>query len=177
MIILNRIGGRLDNQSAQLLHICLAEQDNPLSDGKNRMLGDMLFKNSNLPLISRSLDASMLRARVISNNIANVNTPGYRRVEVAFEDQLQSALDRTRLKGASTQDQHFNLGRKDFSQVNAEAYHPYDPTLPSGVNNVDIDTEMAKLAETQLSYSFAIKRVQGVFKKMNAAIQGKSIQS
>jgi flagellar basal-body rod protein FlgB len=47
--------------------------------------------------------------------------------------------------------------------------------LPSGVNNVDIDTEMAKLAEAQIQYNFSIKFGQGVFKKMNAAIKGQSL--
>lgn len=140
------------------------------------MLGDMLFEKTNLPLITRSMDASMLRNRVIANNIANVNTPGYRRVEVSFEEELRHALDKTRLKGAKTAGNHMDFGRKNLSEIHARAYHPYDPTLPSGVNNVDIDMEMAKLAETQISYNYAVKFGQGVFKKMNAAIQGKSIQ-
>jgi flagellar basal-body rod protein FlgB len=122
------------------------------------------------------MDTAMLRGRVIANNIANVNTPGYRRVEVAFEEELRSALDRTKLKGTRTDEKHLAMGRKDLSGVNAEAYHPYDPTLPSGVNNVDIDMEMAKLAETQITYNYAVRFGQGVFKKLNAAIQGKSLQ-
>ena len=140
------------------------------------MLRDVLFKNTNLPVISRAMDAAMLRSRVISNNIANVNTPGYRRVEVSFEEQLRNALDRTRLKGAKTASQHMDLGKMNLSDVNAKAYHPYDPTLPSGVNNVDIDMEMAKLAENQLQFNYAVKFGQGVFRKINAAIQGKPLQ-
>jgi flagellar basal-body rod protein FlgB len=140
------------------------------------MLNEMLFNKTNLALINKSLDAAMLRSRVISNNIANVTTPGFRRVEVSFENELKDALDRNRLQGSLTDDQHIAMGRKSLSEVNAQAYHPYDPTLPSGVNNVDIDTEMAKLAETQLEFNYAVKYGQGIFKKMNAAIQGRSIQ-
>ncbi|MBN1576156.1 MAG: flagellar basal body rod protein FlgB [Chitinispirillaceae bacterium] len=140
------------------------------------MLEKILFNKTSLPLLSRTMDAAMLRSRVIANNIANVTTPGYRRVEVSFEEQLRTALDRTRLQGAKTDDQHLDMGRKNLSEVNAEAYHPYDPTQPSGVNNVDIDMEMAKLAETQIQYNFAVKFGQGMFRKLNAAIQGKSIQ-
>ncbi len=140
------------------------------------MLEKILFDKTDLPVISRAMDAAMLRSRTIANNIANVTTPGYRRVEVSFEEQLRIALDRTRLQGTRTDDQHMDMGRKDLSEVNAEAYHPYDPTQPSGVNNVDIDTEMAKLAETQIEYNFAVKFGQGLFKKINAAIQAKPIQ-
>ncbi|MFW6245234.1 MAG: flagellar basal body rod protein FlgB [Fibrobacterota bacterium] len=140
------------------------------------MLGDALFSKTNLPMVSKSLDAAMLRARVIANNIANVNTPGFRRVDVKFEDQLRKALDATRLKGARTDQKHMEVGKKNMANVNAEAYHPYDPTLPSGVNNVDIDTEMAKLAETQIMFNYANRFRQGVFKKLNAAIQGRALQ-
>jgi len=126
--------------------------------------------------MQKTMDAAMLRGRVIANNIANVNTPGFRRVEVAFEEELRSALDRTRLQGSRTDEKHMDMGRKDLSSVNAEAYHPYDPALPSGVNNVDIDMEMSKLAETQIMYNYAVRFGQGVFKKLNAAIQAKPLQ-
>lgn len=140
------------------------------------MLEKLLMNKTNMPVISRTLDSAMLRSRTIANNIANVTTPGYRRVEVSFEDQLRTALDRTRLQGRKTSSMHMDIGRKDLTNVNPEAYHPYDPTQPSGVNNVDIDMEMAKLAETQITYNYAVKFGQGVFKKLNAAIQGKSVQ-
>ena len=133
------------------------------------MLGNVLGK-TNLPAVMKSLDAGMLRSRVIANNIANVNTPGFRRVEVKFEDELRDALSRTKLKGVETNERHISLGRPRIDQVNADAWHPSDGTLPSGVNNVDIDTEMAKLAENQIKFA------SGVFRKLNAAVQGKSIQ-
>ena len=140
------------------------------------MLGEMLSRSTNLPLVQKTMDAAMLRGRVIANNIANVNTPGFRRVEVAFEEELRSALDRTRLKGSRTDKKHLDMGRRNLSSVNAQAYHPYDPTLPSGVNNVDIDMEMSKLAETQIMYNYAVRFGQGIFKKLNAAIQAKPLQ-
>jgi flagellar basal-body rod protein FlgB len=104
-----------------------------------------------------------------------VNTPGYRRVEVSFEKELREALEKTSLQGERTDEHHFKLGRLDLSDVNGKAYKPVDPTLPSGVNNVDIDTEMAKLAEAQILYNYGVKFGQGVFKKMNAAIKAQSL--
>lgn len=139
------------------------------------MLEKALFNKTNLPVLSRTLDAAMLRSRTIANNVANVNTPGYRRVDVAFEEELRTALDRVRLQGSRTDERHMAMGRKDLGDVNAEAYHPNDPSQPSGVNNVDIDLEMAKLAETQITYNYAVKFGQGSFRKLNAAIQAKSI--
>jgi flagellar basal-body rod protein FlgB len=139
------------------------------------MFGDLLFSKTNLPAINNTLDAAMLRSKVIANNIANVNTPGYHRTEVSFEKELREALDRGNLQGAQTDERHLQLGRKDLGSVKPQAYRPVDPTLPSGVNNVDVDTEMAKLAETQIMYNYGVKFGQNVFRKLNAAIQGRSI--
>jgi flagellar basal-body rod protein FlgB len=140
------------------------------------MLGETIFNNSSIPLLSKSLDAGMLRQRVIANNIANVNTPGYQRQEVNFESELRKAMDNSRLIGTRTNDKHMQLGRPDFSSLQPTVEKPVDPTLASGVNNVDIDTEMAKLAENQILYNFGAKFLNGKFKKLNAAIQAKSIQ-
>jgi flagellar basal-body rod protein FlgB len=139
------------------------------------MLGDLLFSKTELPALNNTLDAAMLRSRVIANNIANVNTPGYQRTEVSFEKQLRDALDRGKLQGSQTDERHLQLGRPDMTSVKPVAYKPVDPTLPSGVNNVDIDTEMAKLTETQIMYNYGIKFGQNVFRKLNAAIQARSM--
>jgi flagellar basal-body rod protein FlgB len=140
------------------------------------MLGETLFNQTSIPILAKSLDAGMLRSRTIANNIANVNTPGYQRVEVTFEDELRNALDKSKLKGTRTNEKHLPLGKLDFSRLAPKAEKPMDPTLPSGVNNVDIDTEMAKLAENQLLFNFSAKFLKGTYNKLNAAIQAKSIQ-
>ncbi len=139
------------------------------------MIKNILNKTT-LPAVMKALDAGMLRGRTIANNIANVTTPGYRRVEVSFEDELRKALDRTRLKGTRTDGKHLDIGRKDISKVKPRAYRPHDPTMPSGVNNVDIDMEMAKLAENQLMYNLALRFSRGTYAKLDAAVQAKSIR-
>ena len=140
------------------------------------MISEIVNKKTNMAAVLKSLDAGMVRARTLANNIANVNTPGYKRVEVSFEDELRKALDRTRLKGFTTDSKHLDIGRKDISRVKPRAYRPNDPTLPSGVNNVDIDMEMAKLAENQLRYNMSLKFLKGAYSKLNAAVQAKSIR-
>ena len=140
------------------------------------MILKSILSQTPLDVVSKSLDANMLRSRVIADNVANVNTPGFKRTDVSFEDQLREAVDRSNLRGTTTNERHLELGRPRIQDVEADAYHPIDGTLPSGVNNVDIDSEMAKLAETQLSYDYGIKFASGIFKKLNAAAQCKSVQ-
>ena len=139
------------------------------------MFGRILKNSTNAPLLMKSLDAAMLRQRVIANNIANVNTPGYRRMEVSFEEQLREALKTGSVRGRRTHPDHMPTGRPKIQEVNAEAYHPVDPTLPSGVNNVDIDMEMAKLAENQLMFNYGVRFAKGMYTKLNSAIQARSI--
>lgn len=140
------------------------------------MLGETLFNRFDIPLLSKSLDAGMLRSKAIANNIANVNTPGYKRIEVTFEDELRKALDNGKLRGTRTDDKHLELGKLDISSINAKVKKPNDPTLSSGVNNVDIDSEMAKLAENQILFNYSAKFLRGKFSRLNAAIQSKDIQ-
>jgi flagellar basal-body rod protein FlgB len=140
------------------------------------MLSQAVFNKTNLPVVTSGMNAAMLRARVTANNIANVNTPGFTRVDVKFEEELSRALDKTRLQGTRTDGGHLNIGRLNLSEVGPTAYRPYDPTLPSGVNNVDIDTEMAKLAEAQIMFNYLHKFHQGSFNKLNSAIQARPIQ-
>lgn len=140
------------------------------------MFSSAVVNKTNAPVLAAAMNAAMLRARVTANNVANVNTPGYARVDVKFEDELRKALDRTRLQGTRTDGGHIPIGRLNLNEVSPEAYRPYDPTQPSGVNNVDIDTEMAKLAEAQIMFKYMDKFNQGVFNKLNAAIQARPIQ-
>jgi flagellar basal-body rod protein FlgB len=87
-------------------------------------------------LLLRLLAATELRARVVSGNLANLNTPGYKRREVNFEDLLRSALDR----GASVE--------KVEAEVETDAT---SPARPDG-NNVSLELELNSLRENRLLY-------------------------
>ena len=139
------------------------------------MLGEFMLKKTNRDVLMKSLDTSMLRQRVISNNIANVTTPEFRRVEVSFEEELRRALDKSHLRGSRTDGDHMDFGRKRIQAVSPEAYHPSDPTLPGAVNNVDIDMEMAKLAENQIHFNYASKFLKGIYTKLNSAISARAL--
>ena len=134
---------------------------------------DYLFGGETRQLTYKSLDASVLRGNAISQNLANIQTPGYKRKEVNFEEQLQNAL---KAKLGATQDQngHMPAGKGvDLSKIQPFVFEPKDETLPGEVNNVDVDTEASKMAENQIYYSFLTKFVG--FDKYMAAIAGRSM--
>lgn len=123
-------------------------------------------------MVYKSLDASVLRGKAIAQNLANIETPGYERKEVDFEDQLRKAL-KAKLEADTTQPGHMAAGKGlDLSKITPTVFEPRDPTLPGEINNVDIDLEAAKMAENQIYYMYLTKFVG--FEKLGAAIRGQS---
>jgi flagellar basal-body rod protein FlgB len=132
----------------------------------------MLFEGATRQLAYKSLDATALRNRVIAENLSNVDTPGYKRKEVNFEDQLQAIINQ-KIAADMTQPNHMPAGKgPDFSKVMPFVYEAKDPTLPGEINNVDVDMEGSKMAENTILYNFLTKFVG--FEKYNSAITGRS---
>ncbi len=131
-----------------------------------------LFQRNTRQLVYKSLDTNMKRSRATAQNIANVTTPGYKRLEVTFEDQLQDALKK-KIDGNETDKNHKKIGRQAaIEKVQAHIFRANDPTLAGDINNVDIDIEMAKLAENKIQYHYNV-RFAG-FEKYQAAVSGRA---
>ncbi len=135
---------------------------------------DALFLRTSIPTVGKSLDASALRSRAIAGNLANVDTPGYQRIEVAFEAALREALDAKTPQGDADKPGHLPLGRPDLDRVEAVAYRSQDPTRPGEVNNVDVDIEMAKLAENQILFEYGVKFINLRKADITSAIKGQA---
>src|SRR6266699_7089492 len=87
------------------------------------------------------------RQRTIANNVANVDTPGFKASEVRFEDTLKSAISRSGSKSSSSLDQaSLNSAASRSTLVDATSSR-------ADGNNVDIDREMEMLSEANLNYS------------------------
>lgn len=135
-------------------------------------LKEALFSRTSILTVAKSLDACVLRGKAIANNLANVSTPGYQRIEVAFEDRLKKALDEQQLAGSTGHPDHMQMGRLDVDRLQPVAYRSQDPTLTGEINNVDVDMEAAKLAENQLLFMFGIKFIKDQKADIAAAIAG-----
>ncbi|MAE69543.1 MAG: flagellar basal body rod protein FlgB [Gemmatimonadetes bacterium] len=117
------------------------------------MLRRILFSDKVFPVITRSMDAYATRQRAIASNMANIATPGYQRMKVPFEDDLRDALNTSgRMRGARDDSAHLPLGRSTVDELRPRIERADDRKLASGVNNVDIDREMAELADTNIRY-------------------------
>ena len=102
--------------------------------------------------MSSALDALSLRQRVVANNIANVQTPGYQAKRVEFEDALTAAV------------------RRGSGQVTASTKTSFEPTREDG-NNVNLDTETLSNIDTNLRYQLATRAVDDQFSLLRTAMR------
>lgn len=137
------------------------------------MLWDFLFRRTSIPLLEKSLNAASWRQKVIATNIANISTPGYKKLRVSFEEDLRRALEEKRIKGSITDPKHIPLGAKRVADVEPKIITVEDNSSSSGVNNVDIDQEMAELVKNQLRYEFAANLIARNFKLLKESIRGR----
>lgn len=106
-----------------------------------------------------SLNQRLLRNNVITSNIANAETPGFRAIGYSFEDQLQAASHANEELPMSTTNQRhlMNEFTQAGGQIHPDAFVRPTETVPEDGNTVDIDNEMAELAENQIRYRTAVE--------------------
>ena len=117
-----------------------------------------MIKPENFELMKKMLDYSAARQKALANNIANVNTPGYQRIDVEFEQELKSVLSRNDEKALK------NLG---FKNVRTK-----ETTIRNDRSNVDIDMEMAKLSENTLVFNIYSTLLKKKFQSLKNIIKG-----
>ena len=134
------------------------------------MIENLLFTKT-MSLMGKGLDAASLRNTVISNNLANVDTPGFKRSDVVFEDELRKALTKTgQIQGMITNPKHIPIGSPSVSNISPKVELQNDTTMRNDGNNVDIDREMALMAKNTITYSALAQMLNGNFSKIRSAI-------
>lgn len=132
---------------------------------------DSLFGQRTFAILKNGLDSDVQRHDLIANNIANVNTPGFKRSDVVFGDRLAQALEGGNFKGRQTRPQHIQIGLKNPEDVRASIITDIHTEMRNDENNVDIDKEMAELAKTQLHYRTLVQGMSGEAGKIANAIR------
>ena len=117
-------------------------------------------------VLDKAADASWKRENVLSNNIANVDTPRYKRKDIDFESVLK-----TELTGGSNKSLDYKINNLDLSDLNATIYRDltnYSYRLDG--NNVDIDVEEVEYASEQLRYQGITAGINNEFNRMKTVI-------
>lgn len=112
-----------------------------------------MIKSQLTDLLKLAMDGSTLRHTAITNNIANVNTPGYKKLEVSFQKALAEAMDKPRLGLKRTNPKHLGLPRYLEEEGIVQISRNTKTSLRTDGNNVDVDMELAALAENNLYFN------------------------
>lgn len=118
--------------------------------------------------LKRALDGASLRHTAISNNIANVNTPGYKRVTVEFENLLKDELEKNKLRLFTTNSKHMR-GSKDSKLDSVIEEHKNIAVRRDG-NGVNIDIEVAERAKNEIYYNAISRQVSRKFEAISSVI-------
>lgn len=118
-------------------------------------------------VLDKAADASWLRNEAISNNIANADTPGYKRQDVDFESQLSKELGKSRYETMDSKVADLKL--RSLNPSTYTDYSGYSYRLDG--NNVDIDSENVALANNQLKYQALITSVNQEFANLKSVMK------
>ncbi|MCR4716825.1 MAG: flagellar basal body rod protein FlgB [Lachnospiraceae bacterium] len=119
-----------------------------------------------IDVLDKGADAAWTRNEVLSNNIANVDTPGYKRKDVAFNAYLEEALI-----GTGTLDDRITKINTRLEEIDCSVYTD-NVTLSyrTDGNNVDITTENVYLAENQIRYNALVDSMTQEFNRITTAL-------
>ena len=128
-----------------------------------------ILSSPRVTVLEQALSASSLRQKVISNNISNVNTPGYKKSEVLFENMLQNAMTSDRMPMLQTNSRHLPL--QHTAMPTAKVNVIGNTSIRTDGNNVDIDVEMADLAKNSIYYNAVAQQLSSYFSGIKSAIK------
>jgi len=112
--------------------------------------------SSIVDLIEAGIRAESLRQRAIANNIANLETPGYRRIDVKFEELLAKLLD--------------SSGAVELSEVEPQIHQPKQTPVKSNGNDVNLEGEVGQMVKNNLRYKAYIRLLNKKYNQIELAI-------
>ncbi len=118
----------------------------------------MVKKPSITEYIEAAIKAASLRQAVNANNIANINTPGYRRKAVQFEKFLAKAI----ASGAGVRP----------ADVAMRIYQPENTLPDSSGNDVNLETEIGQMVKNDALYKTYVRLLSKLYRQMELAMQG-----
>lgn len=128
---------------------------------------------SSVNLLEKGISASWRRNEVISNNIANVDTPGFKASEVEFENIMAQAVGKDGDMPLKVTNERHISGINHARSIDAVVVKESDTSGGLDENNVDIEHEMVELAKNSIEYYTLVSKVNSEFRKLNTAIEVK----
>lgn len=148
--------------------------ESPHSPRRHKLLTQTSFGRS-VDLLQRSMAASTLRRQLIANNLANAETPNFKRSSLSFEAELGRALASEKQPasiGVTTHPDHIPFNRvTDYRSVNPRVNLDYLTTAKNNGSNVDVEHEVMQAAENQMMYELMTGVVSHQFRQVNIVLR------
>ena len=109
------------------------------------------------------------RQKVISSNIANINTPGYKTKELVFEDELKNSITNNSLQMTATNSRHMTNINSSLANSNPKLMEVENLEEQNDGNNVNIDTQMGEMSKNKVLFDAiqsSIKRDSKLFRSV-----------
>lgn len=120
-------------------------------------------------IMDKAADASWMRENVIANNVANVDTPGYKRQDVDFSNVLKRELGNYRYVSLDKKVRALNA---DMTGLSVSPYtDAFNYSYRLDRNNVDVDTEQVELASERLRYELLTTSINEEFNRMKVVLK------
>lgn len=132
-----------------------------------------IFSEINIPGLNHALDVASKKNEVISKNIANVDTPGYKAKDIDFRKTMQeffSGGDNISLK--VTNQNHIPSSNNVFD-LDSAVYEQNNPSLRNDGNDVNLDYEMSQMSSNAVKYSMYSQITGTEFSRLKSAITGR----
>jgi flagellar basal-body rod protein FlgB len=131
----------------------------------------MDVNDKTLKALTTALNFREMRQELISSNVANANTPGFKAKKMDFEEALARALDVDgQMQMGVTDGRHHNVGNGGFNNLEPEIYDDPNGVVSENGNTVDVEAEMAKMAENKLMYDTLVQLINKKMGIMKYAI-------
>ena len=134
---------------------------------------EQILNTNNFNYLPRAMTAATIRQEVIANNLANVNTPNYRKSVVEFEELLAREIygeePDGKLKMVKTHKKHLPAEPLKF-HAEPTIFEDNTTIMRTDDNNVDIDIEMASLSKNQIYYNAMVTELSGHVSRLKNAI-------
>jgi flagellar basal-body rod protein FlgB len=133
-------------------------------------MSKVFFEDGPMNLMERFMDLAVQRQSLISGNLANVDTPGYKTVDIDFEQELQSAMGQGALFTEVTNVRHLSKKVDMEGGVGGSPREVDGLTLRNDLNNVNIDREMGEMSTNALKFSTVAQLIAEKFRILKSAV-------
>ncbi len=146
-------------------------------DGREIMFEKTHFMKTQ-DLLERGMNSSVLKRKVISDNIANADVPHFKRSEVIFESMIKRAIESEKIEAVKevptqiSDDRHISFFKPlDYREVQPKANIDYLTTMRADGNNVDVEKEVVEASNSQMQYMMMSERINQNYRDLKQVMR------